>query len=130
MSDVTPEIERLLLRAQEVEGVRDYNENARRFDKHYVAHRDSQAYAARATLKELLAHVQRLIAEEQAEGGPLAFIRRLATDNGAIVSSAACSVLEIAEARAEGRFWVDPETYCGYVLRSKQWREYVESCAR
>lgn len=66
---------------------------------------------------------------ERARGEALAFIRRLASaeENGAIVSSQACSVMEIAFARSEGRFWVDPETSCGYVLRMKRWREMAES---
>ena len=33
-------------------------------------------------------------------------LTRLATDGGKIVSSAACSALEIAEANAEGRMYV------------------------
>jgi hypothetical protein len=66
---------------------------------------------------------------ERARTEAIAFIRRLATseENGAIVSSGACSVMEITFARSEGRFWVDPETSCGYVLRMKRWRELAES---
>lgn len=66
---------------------------------------------------------------EQTAHEAFAFLRRLASteENGAIVSSQACSVMEITFAQGEGRFWVDPETSCGYVLRMKAWREKAEA---
>lgn len=48
-----------------------------------------------------------------------AFLKRLASEGGSIVSSGICSVAEIATARACGRFFVD-ENYMGYVLRPKE----------
>ena len=53
-------------------------------------------------------------------------VRKLGAQRGAIVSSADCSVAEIAIARASGRFFVDDDGY-GYVLRTKLWRERAEA---
>lgn len=44
------------------------------------------------------------------------FLKRLAVEGGAIVSSARCSVEEIQQARREGRLFVDWQGL-GYVLR-------------
>lgn len=52
----------------------------------------------------------------------LEFLQRLASEGGAIVSSAACDETEIAAARNEGRFFVDNENL-GYVLRRNGDRE-------
>ena len=49
----------------------------------------------------------------------------LAKENGAIVSSAACSTMEIAFARKEGRMFVDSNGY-GYIVRLREWRERAE----
>jgi hypothetical protein len=59
--------------------------------------------------------------EEQA----LAFLYKLAEGGGAIVSSNNCSEMEIANAQACGRFFVDPDGL-GYVLRSKRWLDTRE----
>lgn len=61
---------------------------------------------------------------------PLELLSRLASDRGAIVSSADCSELEIIFASRDGRFYVDPETSYGYVLRFKEWRERAEGAIR
>jgi len=58
------------------------------------------------------------------------FINKLAVERGAIVSSADCSSVEIAHARADGRLYVDAETSYGYVLRLKEWREGAEELIR
>ncbi len=50
----------------------------------------------------------------------------LVRERGAIVSSADCSVMELAFAREEGRFFVDEEGL-GYVVRPGQWRENAEA---
>lgn len=49
----------------------------------------------------------------------------LVTERGAVVSSADCSVMEIAFARTERRFFVDDDGL-GYVLRLKDWRINAE----
>lgn len=46
-------------------------------------------------------------------------------DGGAIVSSGKCSEIEIVNAQANGRFFVDSEGF-GYVLRSNLWLESRE----
>ena len=46
----------------------------------------------------------------------LQFIRRLANEDGRIVSTKALTPLQIAEANAAGRLWVDPATACGFVF--------------
>jgi hypothetical protein len=52
-------------------------------------------------------------------------IPALSAEGGAIVTSAACSPMELAFARTEGRFFVDADG-CGFVLRYRQWREHAE----
>lgn len=52
-------------------------------------------------------------------------IPALLKEGGAIVCSAACSPMELAFARSEGRFFVDENGY-GFVLRYRQWREHAE----
>ncbi len=47
-------------------------------------------------------------------------IDQLVTDGGAIVSSGECSEMEIANAKATGRFSVR-EDGMGFVRRSKEW---------
>ena len=47
-------------------------------------------------------------------------IQQLVSEGGAIVSSDACSEMEIADAQATGRFAVDDECF-GYVRRTKEW---------
>lgn len=47
-------------------------------------------------------------------------LARLAENGGAIVSSSACSAMEIADAQVRGDFYVD-EGGLGYVLRMKVW---------
>jgi len=47
-------------------------------------------------------------------------IAQLAKEGGAIVSTGDCSEIEIANARATGRFAVDNCGY-GYVRRTKEW---------
>lgn len=47
-------------------------------------------------------------------------IKKLALEGGAIVSSANCTEMEIADAAATNRFAVDANGL-GYVLRTKQW---------
>ncbi len=44
----------------------------------------------------------------------------LGTKGGAIVSSEACSVMEIAHAQAAGRFAVNAQGY-GYLRRTREW---------
>jgi len=51
---------------------------------------------------------------------PIQLLNQLITDGGAIVSSNECSEMEIANAKATGRFAVDAECY-GYVRRTKEW---------
>jgi hypothetical protein len=51
----------------------------------------------------------------------LKFLQRLATEDGAIVSSGICTALEISQARLENRFFVDHEGL-GYILRSQKLR--------
>lgn len=63
---------------------------------------------------------------ESAQQEALKFLQRLASEqNGAIVSSNACSEMEIANARATDRFFVDNEGL-GYVLRTHKWRILAE----
>lgn len=52
-------------------------------------------------------------------------ILALLKEGGALVGSAACSPMELAFARTEGRFFVDENGY-GFVLRYRQWREHAE----
>jgi len=47
-------------------------------------------------------------------------INQLASDGGAIVSSNACSDIELADARVTGRFTVDENGF-GYVRRTQEW---------
>lgn len=47
-------------------------------------------------------------------------LTKLAREGGCIVSSADCSVMEIADARARGDFLVDNRGY-GYVRRIPEW---------
>lgn len=60
-----------------------------------------------------------------AEQHALSFLQKLSTEYGAIVSSGICSEMEIANARATDRFFVDNEGL-GYVLRTQKWRELAE----
>lgn len=62
----------------------------------------------------------------QAQDAGTAFLRRLATERGAIVSSGDCDHMEIANARATGRFWVDADGL-GYVLRTKEWLQRIHA---
>ncbi|MCK9587968.1 MAG: hypothetical protein WC069_06405 [Candidatus Shapirobacteria bacterium] len=48
------------------------------------------------------------------------FLKQLATNGGAIVSSNSCSEMEIADAKATDRFFVDEEGF-GFVWRSEDW---------
>lgn len=52
-------------------------------------------------------------------------IPALSAEGGALVTSAACSPMELAFARAESRFFVDENGF-GFVLRYRQWREHAE----
>ena len=63
---------------------------------------------------------------ETAQQDALKFIQRLASEDGAIVSSGFCGALEIANAQATNRFFVDHEGL-GYVLRLKRWRQMAET---
>jgi len=51
---------------------------------------------------------------------PIQLLNQLITDGGGIVSSNECSEMEIANAKATGRFAVDAECF-GYVRRTKEW---------
>lgn len=51
---------------------------------------------------------------------PLQLIQQLVDCGGAIVSSNDCGQMEIADARARGRFAVDSEGL-GFVRRPKEW---------
>lgn len=53
-------------------------------------------------------------------------LARLARDGGCIVSSNDCSRMEIADAQAHGRMFVDADGL-GYVLRTKAWLERVHA---
>ncbi len=53
---------------------------------------------------------------------PIQLIAQLIAEGGAIVSSGICSVIEIADAQATGRFAVDAEGL-GFVRRYKEWVE-------
>ena len=64
--------------------------------------------------------------EQMSEQSAYEFLRRLAIERGAIVSSASCSTVEIAMARAQGRFFVGPDAL-GYVLRPKHWLDLHEA---
>jgi hypothetical protein len=55
----------------------------------------------------------------------LLFIKRLATEYGAIVSSASCSESEIFHAQKTNRFFVD-EDGLGYVLRNSHWLKIAD----
>lgn len=61
---------------------------------------------------------------ERQENGA-AFLARLATQGGVIVSSSECSEMEIADARARDDFYVDADGL-GYVLRLKRWLDLVK----
>lgn len=50
----------------------------------------------------------------------LEFVEKLAEERGAIVSSASCTELEIAFARVENRFLINPGGL-GFVLRTNRW---------
>lgn len=52
-------------------------------------------------------------------------IPALLAEGGALVTSSACSPMELAGARCEGRFFVDADGN-GFVLRYRQWREHAE----
>ncbi len=52
-------------------------------------------------------------------------IPALLAEGGALVTSSACSPMELAIARTEDRFFVDADG-CGFVLRYRQWREHAE----
>lgn len=56
-------------------------------------------------------------------------IKKLAVEGGCIVSSADCSEMEIADARARGDFWVDNHNY-GYVRRLPEWLQRHSRFAR
>ena len=53
------------------------------------------------------------------------FLERLGERGGAIVSSGACSAMEIADARARGDMFVTEEGY-GFVLRLPEWLAKVQ----
>lgn len=63
---------------------------------------------------------------KSAQQEALKFVQRLATEDGAIVSSGVCSALEISNAQATNRFFVDQEGL-GYVLRLRRWRQMAET---
>lgn len=52
-------------------------------------------------------------------------IRKLAIDGGCIVSSGDCSSLEIADAQATNRMYVDDDGL-GFILRPKEWLARVQ----
>lgn len=54
---------------------------------------------------------------------------KLATDGGCIVCSGDCSIIEIAEARARGDFYID-ENSIGYVRRIPEWLKKHSRFAR
>lgn len=56
--------------------------------------------------------------EQEALSEARNFLHRLKAERGAIVSSGDCSAIEIAEAQACRRFYVDEDGY-GYVLRAR-----------
>lgn len=56
-------------------------------------------------------------------------IYTMATEGGCIVSTASCSEVEIANARAHGRMAVT-EDGLGYILRPKDWLTGAEKCVR
>ncbi len=53
-------------------------------------------------------------------------LARLVERGGAIVSSGACSEMEIADARVRGDFYIDSKGM-GYVLRLKAWVDKVHA---
>jgi hypothetical protein len=53
-------------------------------------------------------------------------LEALSQRGGALVSSASCDVMEIADARNRGDFFVDKDGL-GYVLRSKAWLDRVHA---
>lgn len=57
-----------------------------------------------------------------------AFLERLASDGGAIVSSAAATEIEIADARVEGR-WFQIGSL-GFIIRQETWRRMAEAALR
>lgn len=52
-------------------------------------------------------------------------LKALLVEGGALVTSSACSPMELAFARSEDRFFVDADGN-GFVLRYRQWREHAE----
>ena len=56
-------------------------------------------------------------------------LEALVYERGAIVTSADCSEMEIAFARQEGRFYVDPNGF-GFVLRMGRWRAKAEAALK
>lgn len=66
---------------------------------------------------------------ETAQQEALKFLQRLASDNGAIVSSNSCPIEAIEQARLDGRFFVDNEGF-GYIFRPKGWLNLAEESIR
>ena len=52
-------------------------------------------------------------------------LSKLLKDGGVIVTSDQCSVMEIADARAHGRMYVNTDGI-GFVLRLKKWLDLVQ----
>ena len=60
---------------------------------------------------------------------PTELLKQLARDGGAIVTTAECSAMEIADARATLRMAVD-EDGIGYVRRYPEWLDRHKTCVQ
>lgn len=54
--------------------------------------------------------------------GPDKLLAKLLHEGGAIVNANICTAHEVAQARCDGRLYLDPAGY-GFVLRTREWLE-------